>query len=130
MYFVSIYMNYKLLQEAIKRSKLQRKDIALMAKVTPKTIDNVLAGADPRVSTLEALCNAIGFKVSNLFDDAIEIHYAGRDLIENGKIEHKGPEYNGCSSSEADLREQIAQLKSQLADKERIIRLLGGDSVS
>lgn len=55
-----------------------------------------------------------------------EIREAGRDYVESGKIEHKGTEYNGpvSSSSEADLRDQIAQLKSQLADKERIIKLM------
>lgn len=56
------------------------------------------------------------------FDDKKEIRAAGRDFVERGKIEHKGSEYSG--SSEADLRDQIAQLKSQLADKERIIKLL------
>lgn len=56
------------------------------------------------------------------FNDHKEVREAGRDYVERGKIEHNGPEY--AVSSETDLRDQIAQLKSQLADKERIIRLL------
>lgn len=56
------------------------------------------------------------------FEEKKEIRTAGRDYVEKGKIEHKGTEYTG--SSETDLRDQIAQLKSQLADKERIIKLL------
>lgn len=119
-------MNYSELKRQIKNSKLPRKEIALGANVTPKTIDNILAGSDFKVSTLEALCRVIGIKISVLFDEeqSMEIRQAGRDYVERGKIEHSGTEYNGSGPIETDLRDQIAQLKSQLADKERIIKLL------
>lgn len=117
-------MNYNKLKEAIRCSKITRKDLAIGANVTPKTIDNILAGADPKVSTLEAIAKVVGVKLSILFDEeVVDIRAAGRDYVERGKIEHRGAEYNGAMSEE-DLRDQIAQLKSQLADKERIIQLL------
>lgn len=118
-------MNYNKLKEAVKRSKLQRKEIAERSNVTPKTIDNLLAGADPKVSTLEAVAKVVGIKIGLLFDEEIEIRQAGRDYTENDRSKHFGTEYSGTiSSTEADLRDQIAILKSQLQDKERIIKLM------
>lgn len=74
-------MNYSKLREAIKSSRIQRKDIALGANVTPKTIDNIIAGGDPKVSTLEAIAKVIGIKMSVLFDEgSIEIRDVERSF--------------------------------------------------
>ena len=92
--------------------------------IARSTLDALLKGSDAKISTIEAISEMLGIKISYLFDEEIEVRAAGRDYVEKGKIEHKGPEYNGASTVEADLRDQIAILKSQLADKERIIKLL------
>lgn len=120
-------MNYNELKKRVKDSKLSRKEIALNANVTPKTIDNIIAGSDLKVSTLEALCRVIGIKISVLFDEEqmTEIREAGRDYVENGKIEHKGTEYNGPVSIDSDLAAENAELRTKLIEaQEKIIKLM------
>lgn len=74
---------------------------------------------------LEKIAAELGVPVGIFFDEEVtEVRQAGRDYVERGKITHSGTEYAASSAAESDLREQIAQLKSQLADKERIIQLL------
>ncbi len=77
---------------------------------------------------LEKIASELKVSIVEFFDeDVTQVRQAGRDYVENGKIEHKGTEYNGASPSvEADLRDQIATLKSQLEDKNKIIKLLEG----
>ena len=80
-----------------------------------------------QANDLEKIAIALRIPVGFFFDENdVEIREAGRDYVENGNIEHRGTEYNGSASIEQDLRAQIAQLKSQLEDKERIIKLLEG----
>lgn len=89
------------------------------------TLDAILNGSDAKISTIEAISKVLNVRIGFLFDEeVVEVRGAGRDYVETGKIEHKGTEYNGCGTIEADLRDQICILKSQLADKERIIKLL------
>lgn len=77
---------------------------------------------------LLSICAALNFNFFELYCDLATVKSAGRDFVERGKIEHHGTEYNGSiTSNEADLRDQISQLKSQLADKEKIIKLLEGN---
>ncbi len=74
---------------------------------------------------LEKISTQLKVSIIEFFDEEeISIKSAGRDFVERGNIEHNGTEYNGASSLESDLRDQIAILKSQLEDKERIIKLL------
>jgi len=116
-------LNLLKLSKEIEGSKFSKSEIASKCGIDRKTIENVLAGRDPKVSTIVSLASILGLRISYLFDEEIDVRSAGRDYVEKGKILHSGIEYNG-SSSEADLRDQIATLKSQLADKERIIKLL------
>lgn len=112
---------YDLLREKGKKAEVLRK-----TGLTRPTLESILNGCDFKVSNLERIANALNVRVGYFFDeeDITQIREAGRDYVEKGNIEHKGPEYVGSSSLEADLREQIAILKSQLADKERIIALM------
>lgn len=116
-------LNLNKLSKEITGSKFSKSEIASKCGIDRKTIENVLAGRDPKVSTIVSLASILGIRISYLFDEEIDVRSAGRDYVEKGKIQHSGTEYNG-SSSESDLRDQIATLKSQLADKERIIKLL------
>ena len=82
-----------------------------------------------KIDTLEKIAKELCVPVSIFFDDdtqvteikSTSIHTEGdySPASESGAVC-----VNAGSASEADLREQIAQLKSQLADKERIIQLL------
>lgn len=122
-------MNYSELRRQIKNSKLPRKEIALGANVTPKTIDNILAGSDLKVSTLEALCRVIGIKISVLFDEQVdvEIREAGRDYVEKGKIEHRGIEYNSPVTLNKELATENEELKLKLIEaQDKIIKLMEG----
>lgn len=104
--------------------KGRKADLLRKTGITRPTLESILNGGDFKVSNLEKISDALNVKVGYFFDEevGIEVRSAGRDYVEKGKIEHKGPEYVG-TASEADLREQIAQLKSQLADKDKIIAL-------
>ncbi len=119
-------MNYIALKDAIKRSGLQRKEIAERSNITPKTIDNILAGGDPKVSTLEAIANVIGIKIGMLFDDDVQIRQAQRDYVEQGHIEHHGTEYNAALAAQnTELEKENAELNKKLiAAQERIIRIM------
>lgn len=106
--------------------KLKDCDILKACGFTRPTLNKIKSGGNINVDTLLALARGLNVKVGYFFDeeDITQIREAGRDYVEKGNIEHKGTEYVGSSSLEADLREQIAILKSQLADKERIIALM------
>lgn len=126
-------MNYKILKDAIKSSGLQRKEIAERSNITPKTIDNILAGGDPKVSTLEAIANVIGIKIGLLFDEDVQIRQAQRDYVEKGKIIHNGAEYNSPVTVHneelvvkySELERVNAELNRKLiAAQERIITLM------
>ncbi len=120
-------MNVSKLNALIDGKKITKASIVKKTGISRPALDSILDGNDFKVSNLEKIARTLGVLVGYFFDDdTTEVRQAGRDYVERGKIEHKGPEYNGCSSVEADLRDQIAQLKSQLEDKERIIRLLEG----
>ena len=116
-------LNLRKLNKEIEGSKFSKTELALKCGIDRKTIENVLAGRDPKLSTVISLASMLGVKISYLFDEEGDVRTAARDYVEKGKIEHHGTEYNG-NSIEADLRDQIAILKSQLADKERIIHLM------
>ena len=101
-------------------------EIASKCGIDRKTIENVLAGRDPKLSTVVSLASILGLKISYLFDEEIEVRQAGRDYVEDGKIEHKGTEYNGpVSIADSDLAAENAELKRELIEAQRkIIKLM------
>ena len=103
--------------------KVSKAKLCSSTGIARTTLDAILNGSDTKVSTIESIASALNLGIGYLFDEDTQIRSAGRDYVERGKIEHSGPEYNGVSN-EADLRDQIAQLKSQLSDKERLIQIL------
>lgn len=65
------------------------------------------------------------------FEEVKEVRKAGRDFYEyHDKVNRvkvsNGGTQSHCAKEIRDLRDQIEQLKSQLADKEKIIQLLEG----
>lgn len=65
-------MNTSKLISAIKQSPMTQKDIAIKSGITPQALNGIMEkGVDPKVSTLEAIANVIGIKMSVLFDESI-----------------------------------------------------------
>lgn len=117
-------LNTKKIEVAMNEHGFTKVKLCSSTGIARTTLDAILNGADAKISTIELLASALHLQISYLFDEEIEIRNAGRDYVERGKIEHHGTEYNASTTIEQDLRAQIAQLKSQLEDKERIIKLL------
>lgn len=62
-------MNIKKLNELVNNSKLNKMQIAERCGISRTTLDNVLAGADSKISTIESLANVLCVSVGLLFDE-------------------------------------------------------------
>lgn len=62
-------MNINLLNKLVLTSKMSKLQIAEKCNLSRTTLDNVLAGADAKVSTIETLAKVLGVKTSSLFED-------------------------------------------------------------
>lgn len=62
-------MNINRLNEMINSSKLNKVQIAERCSISRTTLDNVLAGADAKISTIEALSKVLGVSVGYFFED-------------------------------------------------------------
>lgn len=62
-------MNFNLLNKLVEESNLGKVRISEMAKISRTTLDNVLNGADTKVSTIESLAKVLGVSVSIFFSD-------------------------------------------------------------
>lgn len=62
-------MNINRIAEAIKASKLGKSELSKLTKVSRTTIDNLLDGADVKVSTIENLAYVLKVPVGYFFDD-------------------------------------------------------------
>ena len=65
-------MNINKLNELVNSSKLNKVQIAEKCGVSRTTLDNVLAGADSKISTIESLAKVLGISIGALFGDARE----------------------------------------------------------
>lgn len=118
--------NLQAIKDLAERKNISIRELAEKVGLKENQIHVMCRTNSTKIDTLEKIAKALGVSVSYFFDEAVklDVREAGRDYVEKGKIEHNGNEQTGCTSIEADLREQIAQLKSQLADKDRIIKLM------
>lgn len=62
-------MNIKKINELVSASILNKSQIAEKCNVSRTTLDNLLAGADVKVSTVEALARTLNVPVGLLFSD-------------------------------------------------------------
>lgn len=65
-------MNIKMLNKLINSSKLNKVQIAERCGISRTTLDNVLAGADAKISTIESLAKVLEINVGYLFNDTDE----------------------------------------------------------
>ena len=81
-------MNIKKLNELLNASKLNKVQIAERCGVSRTTLDNVLAGADAKISTIESLAKVLGVNVGYLFDDEqTKLNFAGNEELDYYKRE-------------------------------------------
>ena len=65
-------MNIKRLNKLINSSKLNKVQITERCGISRTTLDNVLAGADAKISTIESLAKVLEINVGYLFNDTDE----------------------------------------------------------
>lgn len=118
--------NLQYIKNLAEKKKISIRELADRVGVKENQIHVMCRTNSTKIDTLEKIAKELGVSISYFFDEEtkMEIREAGRDYVEKGKIEHNGNEYYGADSVEAELRDQISILKSQLADKERIIKLM------
>lgn len=109
--------------------KITKAKLCATTGIARTTFDAILNGSDAKISTIEAISKVLKVKIGFLFDEEIEVRQAGRDYVEDGKIEHKGTEYNGpvsiSSDKEMELEKENAELKRMLIDAQnKIIKLM------
>lgn len=74
-------MNIKLINELVSASKMNKVQLAENCNVSRTTLDNLLSGADVKVSTVESLAKALGVTPGSLFDENVENVATSRDEI-------------------------------------------------
>lgn len=76
-------MNINRIKEAIQASKLGKSELSKLTKVSRTTIDNLLDGADVKVSTIESLAYVLKVPVGYFFDDCglIQVTASGNQSI-------------------------------------------------
>lgn len=75
---------------------------------------------------LEKIAIELKVSIGYFFDEEVtEMRQAGRDYVEDGKIEHKGTEYNAPVTIDNDLLTENAELKRKLIEaQDKIIKLM------
>lgn len=100
-------MDVSKLKSAIESSRLSKKQIAAESGISPQALHGILEqNVDPKVSTLEAIANVVGVKMSSLFDQS--------------NIEIKDNERSFNSNADEIIKELTSIIKSQ---EERIRQL-------
>ena len=117
-------LNVKKIENAMLEQKISKAKLCSSTGIARTTLDAILNGSDAKISTIESIAGILNVKIGFLFDEEIEYRSAECDYVKRGKIEHHGMEMSGTATMETNLRDQITILKSQLADKKRIIQLL------
>lgn len=78
-------MNINKLNEILNSSKLNKIQIAEKCNISRTTLDNVLSGADAKISTIESLAKVLDVQVGILFDNS-PVPYS-KSLVEEYKEE-------------------------------------------
>lgn len=120
-------MNINRIREAIEVSKISKSELSKLTKVSRTTIENLLAGADVKVSTIENLAYVLKLPVGYFFDDNIvSITASGAqsvatnsgDVTYNGQTDnngHIGIQNNyGCHDSK-DKKDNVTTLTDTVA---------------
>ncbi|WP_290083933.1 helix-turn-helix domain-containing protein [Paramuribaculum intestinale] len=119
-------LNTKKIEQSMAVGKMTKAKLCSATGIARTTLDAILNGSDAKISTIEAISKVLNVRIGFLFDEENEVRSAGRDYVEDGKIEHKGTEYNGpVTIADEALRAENERLKEELLEaKQEIIDLL------
>lgn len=120
-----VHIGYAI-NKKLQELRMSKTEFGRRIGIPQQNVNRILEKDTIDTGKLAKISDVLSFNFFTLFcdEEVAELRQAGRDYVERGKITHSGTEYAASSAAVSDLREQIAQLKSQLADKERIIQLL------
>ena len=120
-------MNINRIREAIEVSKISKSELSKLTKVSRTTIENLLAGADVKVSTIENLAYVLKLPVGYFFDDNIvnitasgaqSIATNSGDVTYNGQTDNNGrigvQNNYGCHDSK-DKKDNVTTLTDTVA---------------
>lgn len=119
-------LNPKKIESQLEGQRMTKSDLCSRVHIARSTLDSILNGADAKISTIEAIAKELHINIGFLFDEetSTEIRKAGRDYVEQGKIEHKGGEYNGVSTSRQTDSDTIQKLTDIIDEQRKRIDLL------
>lgn len=103
------------------------KGLAESVGMTEQNLHRCIRENKIQAHNLESISLKLEVPITEFFDEqTTEIRQAGRDYVEDGKIEHKGTEYNGpVTVADEALRAENERLKEELLEaKQEIIDLL------
>lgn len=119
--------NLNLIKALAESKNIPITQLAQAVGVSEQQIHLMVRKNSTKIETLEKIARVLNVSVSVFFDEEVtEIRQAGRDYVEDGKIEHKGTEYNGpVTVADEALRAENERLKEELLEaKQEIIDLL------
>ena len=118
-------LNYNVLNELVKQTKLTKVEFAKQCGITRVTLDNALQGGDIRVSILDSIAKVLKVPVGVLFADEsssqinkVETNGDFSPASLNGDVT-----VAGCADT-AILKERIRSLEAIVVEKERLIKVL------
>lgn len=118
-------LNYNVLNELVRQTKLTKVEFAKQCGITRVTLDNALQGGDIRVSILDSIAKVLKVPVGVLFADEsssqinkVETNGDFSPASLNGDVT-----ISGCVDT-AILKERIKALEAIVAEKERLIKVL------
>lgn len=110
-------MNTKRIMDIITSSKLSKVDIVSRMNVSRTTLDNLLNGADVKVSTIENLAKVLGVDVSTFFENS--------NITTNQRTEKISPEINDIERENIALKAENKVLRELQGLSERRQKSVG-----
>ncbi|MDE6479241.1 MAG: helix-turn-helix domain-containing protein [Muribaculaceae bacterium] len=116
-------LNLRKLNKEIEGSKFSKTELALKCGIDRKTIENVLAGRDPKLSTVVSLASMLGVKISYLFDEEGE---GKQSVSATDHSQAAGHDLQiSTSAKESELEKENQELRQQLIEAQsKIIKLM------
>lgn len=104
-------MNVQRIVDIIVSNKLSKIDIAAKMKVSRTTLDNLLNGADVKVSTVESLADVLGVSVAEFFDSSAQTPVIKNDTTSVNLLELE--KENIALKAENDLLREMQGLSAK-----------------
>ena len=121
-------MNINRLNDLVNESKLNKNQIAEYSSITRTTLNNLLAGKDSKISTLESVSKALGVAVGYLFDEeekSIGHRVLGNENKVQGNINISKDKKALETETEIEhLKALLQEKEERLKDKDRMIEIL------